>query len=146
MIGYAIGTESLTRRLSPRAGGAGDGRGCLHGGQFVRKLQFGDRLGALETTLAELAQVLAPGALDVAKARVEGKLEAGARAVAAQARGQHVAGVRAALTLEQVEDGAAEDDRVARRRRKCRCPALTKPGTDGGPEQRHLARVVLGGP
>ncbi len=67
------------------------------------------------------------------------------RAVAAQARGQHVAGVRAALALEQVEHRAAEDDRVARRRREGGRPALAKAGAHGGAEQRDLAGVVLGG-
>src|SRR5215207_4571928 len=114
----------------------------LHG-ELVAQVERGDLLGEIEAALGELAQVASPLVLDVPVAPVEGELQGAARTVAPQARGEHVAGVGPALALEQVEDCAAEDDRVPRRGREFWGPAVAKPGADGRPEQEDLARVVL---
>src|SRR5829696_5120877 len=116
----------------------------LHG-ELVAQVERGDLLGEIEAALGELAQVASPLVLDVPVAPVEGEFQGAARTVAPQARGEDVAGVRAALALEQVEDRAAEDDCVPGRGRKRGRPSVAKAGADSRPEQQDLIGVVLGG-
>src|SRR5580692_8704123 len=58
-------------------------------------------------------QMVAPGGLDVAEAGVEGVFESDRGAAGEEAVDEALAGLGAALVLEQVEDRAAEDHRVA---------------------------------
>ena len=67
------------------------------------------------------------------------------RPLAVEARGHPDAGVRARVALEQVEDRAAEDQRVAARGREGRAVALAQPGDHRGAVERGLAGEVLGG-
>src|SRR3954453_15661626 len=90
----------------------------LPGCQLVAQVQRRHLFGQVQAALGELAQIVAPLALDVPDPSVERQLQRPARAVAAQAGGEDVAGVGAALSLEQVEDRAAQDHRVASRGRE----------------------------
>src|SRR3954467_903156 len=101
--------------------------GTLPGRELVAQVQRRHLVCEVQAALGELAEVVAPLALDVPDPSVERQLQRPARAVAAQAGGEHVAGVGAALALEQVEDRAAQDHRVASQGREGRRPAVAKP-------------------
>src|SRR4051794_5777052 len=117
--------------------------GTLPGRELVAQVQRRHLVCEVQAALGELAEVVAPLALDVPDPSVERQLQRPARAVSAQAGGEDVAGVGTALSLEQVEDRAAEDHRVASRGRKARWPAVAKPRADRGAEQENLICVVL---
>ena len=85
-----------------------------------------------------------PDRLDLPHPGAERRLERGHRAALRQAVDQQVAGVPADLAVEQVEDAAAEDDRVAGRGRERRAPTLVEPPQHRWAEARVLPGVVLG--
>ena len=90
------------------------------------------------------AQVGAPGVLDLADARLEGRFQGRRRAAGQQLEGEPLAGLRAALVLEQVEDRAAEDHRVAARGREGGAGALAQAADHRRPVEADLAGEVLG--
>ena len=91
-----------------------------------------------------LAQVVAPGVLDVAEAGVEGVFELDLGALGEELGDEALAGLGAALVLEQVEDRAAEDDGVAARGREGGAGALAQAADRRRPVEADLAGEVLG--
>src|SRR6266508_4600315 len=85
------------------------------------------RLDRLRLRIDDLVQLHAPGALDLAHASLEGELEVAPRPGAVQARGHAYASLGPGVALEQVEDGSAQDEGVAPRRREGRPIALAQP-------------------
>ena len=81
----------------------------------LQRVGQGGGLRRIGLWIEDLVQVHAPGALDLAHARLEGELQVPLRSLAVQARGHPHAGVRPRMAVEQVEDGAAQDQRVAPR-------------------------------
>src|SRR3954454_11580252 len=88
-----------------------------------------DRFGL---PIEDFVEVRPPGALDLPHARFEGELEVALRPLAMEARSHPDARVRACVAVEQVEDGAAQDQRVPPSRRERRAIALAQPGDHRG--------------
>src|SRR6202012_1773618 len=90
------------------------------------------------------AQVVAPGGLDVAEAGVEGVFEGHRRAAGEEAVDEALAGLGAALVLEEVEDRAAEDHRVAAARGEGDAAVAAQAEEDRAAVEADLAGEVLG--